>query len=137
MVLQDEHRKGWNMVMRYCKPGPGRICVNCGRAWNRKQECTADFIVPRETITKSSAPEPKPLKDYNRRSNGQLEPVTLVMPPCKHLGDRLRATEARTATCSGCWTPIYKCELHSLCTPFGTPIDADVIHGCPGCTDYA
>lgn len=63
--------------------------------------------------------------------------IQSLRPKCQHLGDRTDKRVKEKCQNSAGYLPVYRCELHRLCSPLGNCSDSDLIHPCVNCPDYA
>lgn len=118
------------MICLWEKPVVGALCLNgCGQ-----KPLKRDYDKP--PIRECKAPPTIYLTDTILRDGKESE-AYLYRPVCQSMGER---TENRVkAKCGGnaAFLPIYKCEVHSRCSPFGHCQDSNLIHPCYACEHYS
>lgn len=114
------------------------VCTEChrplaaGRGPNRI--CKASGYDPAKHSCGSRAPAG--LVDYKLNA-GEKHEVRVFRARCIHLGERLPDDRmAKTKCGKGIFTPVYRCELFRLCTPFDKNVDTEFLHPCYNCSNY-
>lgn len=68
--------------------------------------------------------------------NGTYERIESLRTPCKYLGERTKHRTKEACANSAAFLPVYTCDLHVRCSPYGNTTDPQVIKPCGTCEEY-
>lgn len=104
-------------------------CFRCGYALKRDYE--------KPPIRECTKQVPPTLTDY-KLVNGEKQEVRIFRARCVHLGERLPDDKMAKVKCrTPSFTPVYKCDVNRLCTPFDQNTDSELISPCYNCSTYS
>lgn len=78
----------------------------------------------------------KAIKDQIIRGNEMIH-TTSFRGDCTKLGPRKGIVCKITCDEAPTFAPVYECRLHRVCSPFGVPVDRDLITPCENCSFYS